>query len=127
MGIYEHMENMSIRGRYSALSPNDLAILSRIPKAKRGDSKALDDLGLRPIHEKSPIEDLVSIMKKQDAIRTRELDLLEKGQLPEDWALFQAWKYEITIGRLELPYALQEKYGRPLTPANYDEWIEGRD
>ena len=118
MGIYEHMDNMSIRNTKEELTPDKLAIISRLPKARAGDSKALDDLGIRPAREKTPIEELTDALDRMNEIRARELAQMEKGQLPGDWELFQAWKYEISIGRLELPDVLREKYGGPETWAD---------
>lgn len=106
-------EDMSIRSKATTLTPRELGIISRLPKAQAGDPKALDDLGLHPVKDKTPIESLIEAMDRQSDIRARELELMESGQLPEDWGLFQAWKYEITIGRLELPDALKEQYGPP--------------
>jgi len=106
-------EDMSIRNKATTLTPRELGIISRLPKAQAGDPKALDDLGLHPVKDKTPIESLIEAMDRQSDIRARELELMESGQLPEDWELFQAWKYEITIGRLELPDALKEQYGPP--------------
>lgn len=124
-GEYDLMENMSIKSICPTLTPETLAIVSRIPKGKTGDPESLKALGIQAPHTEGPIEGLVRAMDRQDAIRARELDLLEKGLLPEDWALFQAWKYEISIGRLKLPDTLKEQYGNPLTWANYEEWLEG--
>jgi len=118
MSAYIQYEDMSIKNRKDKLTPDRLAIISRLPRARAGDSKALDDLGIYHTKERTPIEGLMDALDRMNGIRARELELMEKGQLPRDWELFQAWRYEVSIGRLEIPEALRDKYGGPETWAD---------